>query len=57
MANTRDGGLWDNNIEPRDNKIERLARESESKSILVKMQKCRTLKDYQKLQKELEESI
>ncbi|MBQ8246877.1 MAG: hypothetical protein IJZ42_07070 [Lachnospiraceae bacterium] len=59
MANTLDNFDWLGNKlpEPKDDRIERLARENEKKSILLKMQKCKTLKDYQQLQKELEESI
>ena len=59
MANTHDSFSWfgDGKPEPKDDKIERLARESEKKSLLLKMQKCKTLKDYQQLQREFEESI
>ena len=43
--------------EPRDDKIERLARECERKALLLKMQKSKTLQDFQRLQKELEDSV
>ena len=36
---------------------ERNVRENEKMRILLKMKKCKTLKDFQQLQKELEESI
>lgn len=36
---------------------ERNVRENEKMRILLRMQKCKTLEDYQKLAKELEESI
>lgn len=59
MANTSDSFSWlgEKVPEPRDDRIERLARENEKKSILLKMQKCKMLKDFQQLQNELEESI
>jgi len=43
--------------ESRDSRIERLARESEQRLLLLKLHKCKNLKDFQTLTKELEESI
>ena len=58
MANINDTGWFGNGkLEPRDDRIERLARECERKTLLLQMQQCKTLKDYQQLQKELEESV
>lgn len=58
MADTNESGwFWDKTAEPRDDKIERLARECEKKTLLLKLKKCKTLKDFKALVCELEKTM
>lgn len=58
MANTYDGGLFGfRKEEARDDKIERLAREAERNALIVRMKKCKTLRDFRELLSKLENGV
>ena len=58
MANINDTGWFgDPRPEPRDDRIERLARESEKKSVLLRLKKCKTLVEYKELVNQLEQEV